>query len=95
MWLLDANMDVHLVSILTGFQISCETAAKRGWNSLSNGELVRAAVDAGFKCLLTRDQLFGESASQAPTQFSRIRNRRGERRSATLATISSGISRSI
>jgi hypothetical protein len=69
MWLLDANMDVHLVSILTGFQISCETAAKRGWNSLSNGELVRAAVDAGFKCLLTRDQLFGESASQALRLF--------------------------
>jgi hypothetical protein len=50
MWLLDANMDVH---------------GQRGWKSLSNGELLRAAVDAGFKCLLTRDQLFGESASQA------------------------------
>jgi hypothetical protein len=45
MWLLDANMDVHLVSVLTGFQISCDTAGQRGWKSLSNGELVRAAVD--------------------------------------------------
>jgi hypothetical protein len=69
MWLLDANMDVHLVSVLTGIDVFCDTAAQRGWKSLSNGELVRAAVDAGFKCLLTRDQLFGESASQALKQF--------------------------
>ena len=69
MWLLDANMDVHLVSVLTDFQISCDTAGRRGWKSLSNGELVRAAVDAGFKCLLTRDQLFGESASLALKHF--------------------------
>jgi hypothetical protein len=60
-WLLDANMDVHLVSVLTGFKISCDTAGKRGWKALSNGDLVNVAVDAGFHCLLTRDQLFGES----------------------------------
>jgi hypothetical protein len=53
MWLLDANMDVHLVSVLAGFDISSDTAGQRGWKSLSNGELVRAAVDAGFKRLLT------------------------------------------
>jgi hypothetical protein len=69
MWLLDANIDVHLVSVLRGLEISCDTAGQRGWKSLSNGELVRVAVDAGFKCLLTRDQLFGESASQALKQF--------------------------
>jgi hypothetical protein len=69
MWLLDANMDVHPISVLTGFEISCDTAGQRGWKSLSNGELVRVAVDAGFNCLLTRDQLFGESASQALKQF--------------------------
>jgi predicted nuclease of predicted toxin-antitoxin system len=69
MWLLDANMDVHLVSVLTGFGISSDTAAQRGWKNLSNGELVRVAVDAGFECLLTRDQLFGESASQALKRF--------------------------
>jgi hypothetical protein len=84
MWLLDANMDVHLVSVLSDFQISCDTAGQRGWMSLSNGELVRSAVDAGFKCLLTRDQLFGESASQALKQFPRIRSRRGEHCSAIL-----------
>jgi uncharacterized protein (DUF433 family) len=69
MWLLDANMDVHLVSVLTGFNIPCDTAGKRGWNALSNGDLVRAAVDAGFDSLLTRDQLFGESASRALKLF--------------------------
>jgi len=72
MWLLDANMDVHLVQRLGGrFQtlrelgVSCDTAANRGWKALSNGELVSAAVAAGFTCLLTRDQLFGESAARA------------------------------
>ena len=69
MWLLDANMDVHLASVLTGLGIHCDTAAKRGWKALSNGDLVRAAVDAGFRCLLTRDRLFGESASHALKSF--------------------------
>jgi hypothetical protein len=64
MWLLDANMDVHLSSVLTGFKIACDTAGKRGWRALSNGDLVSAAVGVGFRCLLTRDQLFGESASR-------------------------------
>jgi hypothetical protein len=69
MWLLDANIDVHLVPVLTGFQIACDTAGRRGWSALSNGDLVSAAVDAGFVCLLTRDQLFGESASRALKRF--------------------------
>jgi len=45
MWLLDANMDVHLVSVLADFQISSDTAGQRGWKSPSNGELVRAVVN--------------------------------------------------
>jgi hypothetical protein len=65
MWLLDANMDVHLASVLEEFGIACETAAHRGWKALSNGQLVAAAVANGFDCLLTRDRLFGESASRA------------------------------
>jgi len=69
MWLLDANMDVHLVSALSGFGISSDTAGNRGWKALSNGELVAAAVTAGFVCLLTRDQLFGQSASRALQSF--------------------------
>ena len=69
MWLLDANIDVHLASLLKSFQIECDTAANRGWKALSNGHLVKAAVDAGFDCLLTRDRLFGESASRALRLF--------------------------
>jgi hypothetical protein len=69
MWLLDANMDVHLAEVLRGLGIPCETAKNRGWRTLSNGDLVAAAVAAGLPCLLTRDQLFGESASRALKTF--------------------------
>jgi len=69
MWLLDANMDVHLASVLTGLGISCATAGNRGWKALSDGDLVKAAVAGGFRCLLTRDRLFGESASRALKLF--------------------------
>jgi predicted nuclease of predicted toxin-antitoxin system len=69
MWLLDANMDVHLVSVLKDFGIASDTASNRGWKALSNGELVTAAVAAGFACLLTRDQLFGQSAARALKSF--------------------------
>jgi hypothetical protein len=65
MWLLDAKMDVHLISVLAELGISAETAVARGWNAFSNGELVGAAVAGGFECLLARDRLFGESASRA------------------------------
>jgi hypothetical protein len=65
MWLLDANMDVHLTRALAEFGIVSETAADRGWKALSNGQLVAAAVAGGFDCLLTRDRLLGESASYA------------------------------
>ncbi len=62
-------MDVHLVRTLNQLGVSCDTAAKRGWKALANGELVAAAVAAGFTCLLTRDQLFGESAARALNAF--------------------------
>jgi hypothetical protein len=64
MWLLDANLDVHLVGLLRGYEIDCDTAENRRWKALRNGDLVAAAVQAGFDSLLTRDQLFGESASR-------------------------------
>ena len=69
MWLLDANVDVHLAPILKRWGIACDTVAHRGWRALSNGELVATAFGEGFRCLLTRDQLFGESASQALKAF--------------------------
>jgi hypothetical protein len=72
MWLLDANMDVHLATLLNGFGIPCDTAGNRGWKALPDHDLVKAAFDAGFDCLLTRDQLFGESASRALRLFPQL-----------------------
>lgn len=69
MWLLDANVDVHLAAVFNEWGIACATVAQRGWKALSNGELVARAFAEGFRCLLTRDQLFGESASQALKSF--------------------------
>ena len=68
-WLLDANLDIQLEQILTEFGVECSTAQGLGWKALSNGELVSAAVEAGFTCLLTRDRLFAESASRALKKF--------------------------
>jgi hypothetical protein len=65
MWLLDANLDVHLNELLKRLGIECDTAENRGWKALRNGELIAAAVEAGFDTLLTRDQLFAQSASRA------------------------------
>jgi hypothetical protein len=62
MWLLDANMPVQLVALLKELGIEADSAVGRGWNALGNGSLVRAAVQASFTALLTRDRLFGESA---------------------------------
>jgi hypothetical protein len=33
-----------------------ETAAQRGWDKLKNGELLKAAEDAGFEVLVTPDK---------------------------------------
>ena len=69
MWLLDANVDGSLAPNIARTRESCDTAGSRGWKALSNGELVSVAVTAGFTCLLTRDQLFGESAARALKTF--------------------------
>ena len=65
MWLLDANMDIHLTAVLSDLGIPSETASQRGWKALSNGQLVAVAKANGVLCLLTRDRLFAESASRA------------------------------
>jgi len=69
MWLLDANMDVHLRSLLLEKGIAAESASCRGWATLKNGALVTEAVGAGFDCLLTRDVLFAEAAARALQRF--------------------------
>jgi hypothetical protein len=65
MWLLDANMDVHLTDLLRGYGIGSEAATRRGWARLTNGELVAAAGKAGFTCVLTQDRLFAKSAARS------------------------------
>lgn len=65
MWLLDANIPVQLVALLKELGIEADSAIARGWNTLSNGMLVSAAVESKFTVLLTRDRLFGQSAAAA------------------------------
>jgi hypothetical protein len=69
MWLLDVNIPRQLALLLEGLGITAETALARGWDTLNNGLLLENAAAAGFHCLLTRDRLFGESASKALKQF--------------------------
>ncbi len=64
MWLLDVNMPRQLKGLLAELGIPAETATERGWGTLVNGELLKAAADSGFSCLLTRDRLFGETAGR-------------------------------
>ncbi len=69
MWLLYANHDIHFVEFLRSAGFECDTAKSRGWHTLRNGDLVTAAMASGFDVLLTRDQLFAESASKAWRSF--------------------------
>ena len=63
MWLLDVNIPKKVALLVGEFGIKADSAGDRGWGGLTNGALVEAAVDAGFKCVLTRDRL---SASLPP-----------------------------
>ena len=40
MWLLDVNMPMKVLAVLGAFGIEAQTAESRGWNNLTNGELV-------------------------------------------------------
>ena len=52
--LFDQATPVPLRSFLTGHEVS--TAARQGWEELRNGDLLKAAQDAGFEVLVTTDQ---------------------------------------
>ena len=69
MWLLDVNLPNGLLKKLQSFGVHAETTAYRGWRNLGNGKLAEAAFNAGFKVILTRDRLFGESAGKALKNF--------------------------
>ncbi len=52
--LFDQGTPVPLRTFLTGHMV--RTAAQEGWDSLSNGELLRVAEAAGFDVLVTPDK---------------------------------------
>jgi predicted nuclease of predicted toxin-antitoxin system len=72
MWLLDHNLPRQLAPILQSLGIGIETTLQRGWERLSNGDLVGAAAKAGFTCILTRDVGFIHSADKALKKFPHI-----------------------
>ena len=52
--LLDQATPVPLRPYLSGHDVS--TAAQQGWDKLRNGDLLKAAEDAGFEVLVTTDK---------------------------------------
>jgi hypothetical protein len=52
--LFDHGTPEPLIPFLKGHVVS--TAKQMGWDTLSNGQLLRAAEEAGFKVLLTTDK---------------------------------------
>ena len=69
MWLLDVNLPNGLSRSLKQFGLDADTTIRRGWRDLGNGKLAEMAFDAGFRVILTRDRLFGESAGKALRSF--------------------------
>ena len=72
MWLLDVNMPLGLGPVLRDLGIEAHTARSRGWDMLSNGDLIGAASTDGFEAMLTRDRLFAEAATKALRRHSRF-----------------------
>ena len=53
--LFDQGAPAPLRRYLVGHEV--QTAYERGWSDLSNGDLLRAAEDAGYQLFLTTDQI--------------------------------------
>ena len=68
MWLLDHNLPSKLAATLAEYGIKSANTYRCGWAELRNGDLVAAAFAAGYRVMLTRDVLFGESAAKALSQ---------------------------
>ncbi|MEW6058416.1 MAG: DUF5615 family PIN-like protein [Bdellovibrionota bacterium] len=69
MWLLDANIPIALYEVLAEFSIKAETAEFRGWKFLQNGQLVDAAYQAGFRCIVTQDEDFRKLAAKYLSKY--------------------------
>jgi predicted nuclease of predicted toxin-antitoxin system len=52
--LIDESLPIELADELQGHAVS--TVRQRRWHGLRNGVLLRAAVDAGFRVIITADQ---------------------------------------
>ena len=65
MWLLDHNLPRQLLPVLEKLGIKCESAKMRGWSELKNGDLVSAAIAAGFSVIITKDVDFCNSAAKS------------------------------
>jgi predicted nuclease of predicted toxin-antitoxin system len=72
MWLLDHNLPHQLAPILQSLGVPADTTAQRGWQRLSNGELVKTAAAADVTCILTKDLDFGHSAEKSLKKFPSI-----------------------
>lgn len=70
MWLLDVNIPLSVMELLKKFNVTAEPSEKRGWRELENGDLVTAAVGAGFSCLLTKDKRFSRPAAKTLKKIS-------------------------
>ena len=52
--LLDEGVPIGVRTLVTGFH--ADAVAEIGWAGLTNGDLIRAAEEAGFEVLITCDQ---------------------------------------
>lgn len=72
MWLLDHNIPLITRKILLEKQIPCEATKNLTWGRKRNGELVESAAANRFTAIITRDNLFKESASKNLKAFPQI-----------------------
>ena len=62
MWLIDHNLPHTFYRVLKEKNISCQTTSFAKLGHLENGVLTRAAIDAGFTAIITRDKSFPTAA---------------------------------
>ena len=68
--LLDQNAPLGLRGLLTGHDVA--TAARLGWSTIQNGDLIRAAEEAGFAVLITCDRNIRHQQNLAGRQLALI-----------------------
>ena len=53
--LVDHNLPPGVAGLLNEHGLVCSTAKSNGWDALTNGQLIEAAVKAGFEGIVTKD----------------------------------------